>query len=150
MKSHFRLTSERGHLSGSWFQTFEAFSGSFDWPEASKTINLASTLPPRSGCCSTGFTAEVLRNVHDLLQLWEMRDDLNIYWHRERCETHLQLVPPQVRNRNPSLDQLTNVGEDESLFFKGVSGFMAFGHFPFRDENMSHVVSVIHLSLNMS
>lgn len=98
-----------------------AFSASFDWPEASKTINLASNLPPRSGCCSTGFTAEVLRNVHDLLQLWEMRDDLNIYWHRERCETHLQLVPPQVLHRNPSLDQLTNGGEDESLFFKGVS-----------------------------
>lgn len=121
-----------------------------DWSEASKTINLAWGRSPRSGCRSTGFTAEALRNVRDLLQLWEMRDDFNIYWRRERCETHLQLVPPQVLNRNPRLDQLRNVGEDESLFFKGVSVLWHLDFSPFRAENMSHVVSVIHLSLNMS
>lgn len=43
-----------------------------------------------SGWCSRGFTAEVLGNAHRLLQLCEMRDNFNIYGHRERCETHLR------------------------------------------------------------
>lgn len=49
-----------------------------------------SGIQSASGWCSKGFTAEVLGNLHGLLQFFEMRDNFNIYRHQQRCEMHLR------------------------------------------------------------